>query len=57
METVVRIVKALKVGDTVKLEYRRDGMAQSAEVVLPERPLLPGDVRRFRQWRQRSFED
>lgn len=56
METVIRIVKALKVGDTVKLEYRRDGMAQSTEVVLPERPLLPGDVQRFRQWRQRSFE-
>jgi S1-C subfamily serine protease len=57
MDTVIRIVKAFKVGDTVKLEYRRDGMAQSAEVVLPERPMLPGDVQRFRQWRQRSFEN
>ncbi len=57
METVIRIVKGLKVGDTVKLEYRRDGSVLSAEVVLPERPILPGDVQRFRQWRQRSFED
>lgn len=57
MKTVVRIVRALEVGDRVKLEYRRDGMALSSQVVLPERPMLPGDVQRFRQWRQRRFGD
>ncbi len=51
------MAKALKVGDTVKLEYRRDGKMLSAEVIVPERPTLPGDVQRFRQRRQRSFEE
>lgn len=49
METVVRVAKALKVGDRVTLKYRRDGTELSAEVVLPERPILPGDVQRFRE--------
>lgn len=57
MDTVIRIVKAFQVGDRVALEYRRDGMTLSAEVVLPERPLLPGDVQRFRERRERVFED
>ncbi len=51
MATVIRIARALKVGDRVALEYRRDGTVQSAEVVLPERPTLPGDVQRFRKAR------
>jgi len=51
METVNRIAASLKVGDTVELDYLQDGELGHAEVVLPERPLLPGDVRRFRERR------
>ena len=49
METVFRIARTLKVGDTIKLEYYRDGTQHTAEVVLPERPILPGDTRRFHE--------
>ena len=51
METVNRIASSLEVGDTIEREYLQDGFMESAEVVLPERPLLPGDVRRFRDQR------
>jgi putative serine protease PepD len=47
METVYRIATSLKVGDKIKLSYYRDGMLREAEVELPERPILPGDVKRF----------
>jgi S1-C subfamily serine protease len=50
-ETVVRIVRSLKVGDTISLEYYRGGEKHTAEVTLPERPVLPGDIRRLRQFR------
>jgi S1-C subfamily serine protease len=49
METVFRIARTLKVGDTIKLKYYRDGTQHTAEVVLPERPILPGDTRRFHE--------
>ena len=49
METVYRIARSLKVGDTVQLTYFRDGYPRKAEVVLPERPILPGDTRRFHE--------
>ncbi len=49
METVFRIARSLQVGDTINLKYYRDGMLQTAEVVLPERPTLPGDTRRFQE--------
>jgi S1-C subfamily serine protease len=52
METVVRVVRDFKVGDSVNLEYWRDGEMHEAEVVLPERPVLPGDVRKFRERRR-----
>ena len=52
MGTVARIAQSLKVGDTVKLEYWREGQTHTAEVVLPERPILPGDVRHFREERR-----
>jgi S1-C subfamily serine protease len=51
IETVNRIASSLEVGDTVELEYLQDGELLSTEVVLPERPMLPGDVRRFREQR------
>ena len=52
LSTVARIAQSLKVGDKVKLEYWREGQVHTAEVVLPERPILPGDVRHFREERR-----
>jgi S1-C subfamily serine protease len=52
MGTVARIAQSLKVGDKVKLEYWREGQTHTAEVILPERPILPGDVRHFRDERR-----
>jgi S1-C subfamily serine protease len=51
MEAVARIARSLKVGDKIKLEYWSKGKIQTAEVILPERPTLSGDVRRFREQR------
>ena len=51
METVYRIARSLKVGDTIEVKYYRDGTSHTAEVVLPERPVLPGDTRRFHESR------
>jgi S1-C subfamily serine protease len=50
-ETVNRIAASLEVGDKIELEYLQDGELRHAEVELPERPLPPGDVRRFRELR------
>jgi len=47
MDTVYRIARSLEVGDTIRLTYYRDGFPMEADVVLPERPILPGDTRRF----------
>jgi len=52
IRTVARIAQSLKVGDTVKLEYWREGQIHTVEVVLPERPILPGDVKHFREERR-----
>jgi len=52
IETVARIVRSLKVDEKIQLEYWREGRVHTAEVVLPERPVLPGDVRRFRDERR-----
>jgi putative serine protease PepD len=49
LSTVARIAKNLKVGDKIQLEYWREGHVYNVEVVLPERPILPGDVRYFRE--------
>ncbi len=43
-ERVVQVMKGLKVGDTVRLTVFRDGDYREMEYVLPERPLLPGDL-------------
>lgn len=52
MEAVVRIAKSLKVGDTLNIEYSREGVTRTANVTLLERPSLPGDVQRFRNQRR-----
>ena len=38
------IMRAIKVGDTLKLRLFRDGGYREVAYVLPERPLLPGDL-------------
>lgn len=43
MDTLLQIADSLKVGDQVEVQYFRDGELHSLKVVLPERPLLPGD--------------
>ncbi len=45
IETVLNIVNELKVGQNVKVEYFRDGRTKTVEILLPERPVLPGDLR------------
>jgi S1-C subfamily serine protease len=52
METVTQIAASLKVGDQVELQYLHEGEMKTATVTLPERPALPGDVRRFREQRR-----
>jgi S1-C subfamily serine protease len=52
IETVARIARSLEVGDKVQLEFWREGETRTVEVVLPERPILPGDVRRYRKRRE-----
>ena len=45
MKSVVKVVRALRVGQTVKLAVLRDGTIIQLDVTLSERPLLPGDLR------------
>lgn len=45
--TVIQVVKGLRVGNKVKLEVWRSSTMRTVEVVLTERPLLPGDIKRF----------
>jgi serine protease Do len=43
-ETMGRAIATLKVGETVRLKLVRDKEVRVAEMVVVERPLLPGDV-------------
>jgi S1-C subfamily serine protease len=43
-ERLVEAMRALVVGDTLRLTVFRDGDEIAIEYVLPERPVLPGDV-------------
>jgi S1-C subfamily serine protease len=45
--TIVRIARSLRVGSKVKLEVWRGPIMRKVEVVLTERPVLPGDIRRY----------
>ena len=49
IDTVVDVVRSFKVGDKISIEYFREGRKLTAEVTLPERPLLPGDTARFEE--------
>jgi S1-C subfamily serine protease len=52
MEAVTRIARSLKVGDKLTLEYFRGGQSNTATVILPERPVLQGDFKRFEMERE-----
>ena len=43
-EKLARTMRSLKVGSSVKLTLFREGESREVEYVLPERPLLPGDL-------------
>jgi S1-C subfamily serine protease len=43
-DKLVEVMRALKVGATVNLTVFGDGEYRTVEYVLPERPLLPGDI-------------
>ena len=43
-DALSRAMRALKVGDTVKVTTVRDGQTRAVEYVLPERPVQPGDL-------------
>lgn len=47
IETVIAIAQRLKVSDRLKIQILRGRQNHSVEVVLSERPILQGDVRRF----------
>jgi S1-C subfamily serine protease len=48
IDTVVAVARSLKVGQRVKLQILKNGTNHTIELLLRERPVLQGDVRRFR---------
>ncbi len=44
IDDVLRVVNSLKVGDELTVTVWRDGEERTVKVVLPERPVLPGDL-------------
>jgi S1-C subfamily serine protease len=52
MDAVTRIARSLKVGDKLSVEYWRAGQVNTATVILPERPMLQGDFKRFEMERE-----
>lgn len=43
-ENFVNFVQSLKVGDKIRLVVFREGKTRKVEFILPERPILPGDL-------------
>ncbi len=43
-EKIAPIMRALKVGSTLKMSVFREGETREVTYSLPERPLLPGDL-------------
>jgi hypothetical protein len=43
-EKLARTMRSLEVGNSIKLTLFREGESREVEYVLPERPLLPGDL-------------
>ena len=54
-QMALQVVSSLKVGDTVVVEYTRDGKSYSVRAILPERPVLAGDIRLL--WRAGRSRD
>ncbi|HEY7608297.1 MAG TPA: trypsin-like peptidase domain-containing protein [Alphaproteobacteria bacterium] len=52
LETAMNIVASLKAGETVVVDYYREGKTYSIRTMLPERPILPGDVQFLRGRRE-----
>jgi S1-C subfamily serine protease len=52
LETAMHIVGSLKVGEPVVVDYYREGKTHSIRAILPERPILPGDVQFMRGRRE-----
>ncbi len=50
-EAIGRALRPLQVGETIRLTVFRDGEYREVEYTLPERPILPGDLRG-----QRTFQ-
>ena len=44
LEILMRIANSLEVGDTVEVEYFREGELATIKITLPERPAQPGDI-------------
>lgn len=44
IDDVLGVVRSLKVGDKLTVKVWRNGEERTVEVVLPERPVLPGDL-------------
>jgi S1-C subfamily serine protease len=44
LDDVLRVVRSLKVGDELSVTVWRDGEERTVKVILPERPVLPGDL-------------
>ncbi len=44
-ERLTQVMRGLQVGETLRLTLFRDGQSQDVTLVLPERPLLPQDLR------------
>lgn len=49
LDTILKVVRGFRVGDRLNVKYWRDGSVRETDVVLPERPVLPGDGFRFRE--------
>ncbi len=43
-DALVRVIRSLKVGDTLRMRMFRDGRYRAVKYMLTERPLLPGDL-------------
>lgn len=45
-DAIDRAIDSLEIGAEVKLSYWRDGSTHEIRIILPERPILPGDIAR-----------
>jgi S1-C subfamily serine protease len=43
-EMIVKIYRSLKVGQEITITYSRTGKKMKAQIIIPERPILPSDL-------------